>query len=820
MAHGGASLWGAPITECNGALGSEPVKVVESYAALARSRTPEHLAGVALRTKSAAARDVFAHLASGGEYDYQQIIAALTADGAPPPGTLAEDRRGWLAALARVIAAQQLSDDDSANALAILDAVAETAGPDVLDPDQQVCYAQLLYLVGHHDRADARLPGLHRLRPVIAEYLRMDLANPHVRPGQDEVAWLKLLNGGFDRAGVERVHLLPDGPTPFDRLAATPRTTVDDGPLVSVVMSAYRPDEHLFSAVRSILEQTWRTLELIVVDDASGPQFDDTFAAVAALDPRVRVIRQETNGGTYLVRNAGIDAARGEFVTFQDSDDWSHPRRVELQVQALLADPERIGTRSLAIRAMDDLNHQWLGYPAQRVNASSLMFRVSQARARVGHFDSVRKSADFEFALRLEAAFGRKITDLPAPLAYTRLRMASLSRSDFTLGWSAPSRIAYQAAYQHWHRAIADGADPFLPRELTARPFPAPNSYLRGITPAPETRTHYDVVLVDDWVSPLDGADGGVELLDILARSGLSVGILHAESMARMSLKRRHVDHLVQDRINAGVADRITTEEDVSASLVIVLDPAVLQFAAPARAALRARQVVITTPRQPSEYPALELAYDQQTCTGNARTIFGVQPSWTRELTTTAVDVDRWSTPRTRRRSTRPVIGQFAPNDFCWPDSDDDLLRVYPEFGDVDVRLLGDQAATARVRRHQAKSEHLIYHRDQIGLRAFLNQLDFFVCFPGSAVTVAPMYPIAAALASGTVLILPERFEPLFGPAALYCSAAGVVPTVREYYAADARYAKQVEAGRRYVRENHSAEEYATQVRKLVAEAN
>lgn len=790
------------------------MEVVESYAAVARSRTPEHLAGVALRTKSAAARDVFAHLASGGEHDYKQIIAALAEGGAPPPATLAGDRCGWLAALARVMAAQKLSDDDSANALAILDAVAETAGLGVLDPDQQACYAQLLYLLGHHDRADARLPGLHRLRPVIAEYLRMDLANPHVRPGQDEVAWLKLLNGPFVRAGVEPVHLLPDGPTPFDRLAATPRATVDDGPMVSVVMSAYQPDEHLFSAVRSILEQTWRTLELIVVDDASGPQFDDTFAAVAALDPRVRVIRRETNGGTYLVRNAGIDAARGEFVTFQDSDDWSHPRRVELQVQALLADPERIGTRSLAIRAMDDLHHQWLGYPAQRVNASSLMFRVSQARAQVGHFDSVRKSADFEFALRVEAAFGRKITDLPMPLAYTRLRTASLSRSDFTLGWSAPSRIAYQAAYQHWHRAIAGGADPFLPRELTTRPFPAPNSYLRGITPAPEPRTHYDVVLVDDWVSPLDGADGGVEQLDILARSGLSVGILHTESMARMSLKRRHVDPLVQDRINAGVADRITADEDVSSALVIILDPAVLQFAAPG-AAVSARRVVITATRPPSGYPALELAYDERSCTNNARAMFGAEPRWATGLTIAPVDLERWATPRTRRRSTRPVIGQFAPDGFCWPDSDDDLLRVYPKFGDVDVRLLGDQAATARVRRHQAKSAHLIYRRDQIGLRAFLNQLDFVACFPGSAVTVPPMFPVTAAMATGAVVILPERFEPLFGPAALYRSAVEVVPTVQEYYGDDAKYERQSAAGRRYARENHDAEQYTAQVRKL-----
>jgi glycosyltransferase involved in cell wall biosynthesis len=61
------------------------------------------------------------------------------------------------------------------------------------------------------------------------------------------------------------------------------------------------------------------------------------------------------NGGTYVARNAGLDAATGDFVTFQDSDDWSHPLRLERQVAPLLADEAIFSTTSTGMRVTPDL---------------------------------------------------------------------------------------------------------------------------------------------------------------------------------------------------------------------------------------------------------------------------------------------------------------------------------------------------------------------------------------------------------------------------------------------------------------------------------
>ncbi len=115
------------------------------------------------------------------------------------------------------------------------------------------------------------------------------------------------------------------------------RDHADREPLVSVVMPVYNAGEYLRPAVESILAQTHRTLELIVVDDGSTDGAVERLADIA--DPRVRVIHQE-NAGKSVAMNTGIDAALGEFVAVQDADDLSAPVRLERQIAALRADPD------------------------------------------------------------------------------------------------------------------------------------------------------------------------------------------------------------------------------------------------------------------------------------------------------------------------------------------------------------------------------------------------------------------------------------------------------------------------------------------------
>src|SRR5690606_12720746 len=128
-------------------------------------------------------------------------------------------------------------------------------------------------------------------------------------------------------------------------------------------------------SLASLANQTYQNLEILLVDDGSPPEYNSLLEEAEAIDPRVRLIKLPSNGGTYRARNIGLSFATGVFTTFQDSDDWSHPRRIESQVAPLLQESDLVASRSVCLRANEDLVLTRIGYPLRHLNTSSLLFR-------------------------------------------------------------------------------------------------------------------------------------------------------------------------------------------------------------------------------------------------------------------------------------------------------------------------------------------------------------------------------------------------------------------------------------------------------------
>ena len=108
-------------------------------------------------------------------------------------------------------------------------------------------------------------------------------------------------------------------------------------PLISVVVPVRNGEVHLAETIESVLGQTWRSLELLVVDDGSS----DGSAAIAERhgDHRTRVLRQRP-AGTGAARNAGLAAARGELIAHLDADDLWSEHKLERQAELLSHRPE------------------------------------------------------------------------------------------------------------------------------------------------------------------------------------------------------------------------------------------------------------------------------------------------------------------------------------------------------------------------------------------------------------------------------------------------------------------------------------------------
>jgi hypothetical protein len=316
----------------------------------------------------------------------------------------------------------------------------------------------------------AKKPELHLLQ-----------CNTGPLPPQQQLARLNAFLAAYKLAPLALIDAA-SAPGPLNvRLASA--LPPKDGPLVSVLMTAYQAEDRIASAIGSLLQQTYRNLEVIVVDDASTDGTGQLVQALAAADARVKYLRLPRNVGTYVAKSIGLRHAQGEFVTCHDSDDWSHPLRLERQVQPLLDDHKLVITTSQWVRMQDDGTYYARPvHPLMRLNPASPLFRRELVLRKAGGWDPVRTGADGEFHARLKLVFGPKaLKRLVQPLALGAHRPNSLMTANDT-GYSAagmsPTRLAYWEAWGHWHiDALRAGDKPYLPANmLEARRFAAPQT--------------------------------------------------------------------------------------------------------------------------------------------------------------------------------------------------------------------------------------------------------------------------------------------------------------------------------------------------------
>lgn len=218
-------------------------------------------------------------------------------------------------------------------------------------------------------------------------------------------------------------------------------------PCVSVLMSVYNGERHLEDAVESVLRQTFRNFELVIVDDGSTDSTPGILASFAARDDRVVLVRNDCNLGLTRSLNRGLALARGEYFARQDADDVSLPERLAYQVKLLDRRLEigLVGTwteridgegHSLGVRPMPTrpTHIRWQLIFANPFVHSSVMFRRSLLEAAGAYNESLKYAQDHELWVRY--SYRALAANIPVPLVKFRRHDESISSREGKQQWA------------------------------------------------------------------------------------------------------------------------------------------------------------------------------------------------------------------------------------------------------------------------------------------------------------------------------------------------------------------------------------------------
>jgi|GEM_PF-6768378 len=322
-------------------------------------------------------------------------------------------------------------------------------------------------------------------REFIRPAINLLMAN---RAITDEKLWLESVNEYFRQFNISPLALTSGNDARFLRLHSESNERYEAGPLISVIMPAFNSCNTIAHSINSILNQTWRNIELVVVDDASDDSTWSIVQGLAARDKRMKIFRNARNVGPYVSKNLALQFCKGQYITGHDADDWAHPDRLARQVGDLLrSDGQLKGNMARMIRMME--NGKFVHFAKEgktsddgvlRDAAISCMFELEFFKKHLGYWDCVRFGADSELISRAQKVMQDRFVKVRHMTMICLDNEGSLT-NDPIHGVSkvtgiSPTRKFYRDQWTAWH-ANVDPLDAVLPFPYaTDRKFAVPEA--------------------------------------------------------------------------------------------------------------------------------------------------------------------------------------------------------------------------------------------------------------------------------------------------------------------------------------------------------
>ena len=212
-------------------------------------------------------------------------------------------------------------------------------------------------------------------------------------------------------------------------------------PVVSVIIANYNSQNYISEAIESILNQSFRDLELIIVDDKSTDESVLIIKKIANSDSRIKLIELSENHGVTYARQTGLETSIGKYIAILDSDDTSSPDRLEEQVKCLelnndivlvasdytvIDETGKIKNQHKKVQK-NDASIKWYMTFGNCFAHSTIMFRSITAKKLGGYDLNIKRGLDMELTSKL-LTMGKAFV-IPRPLTQWRTYSKSMTKS-------------------------------------------------------------------------------------------------------------------------------------------------------------------------------------------------------------------------------------------------------------------------------------------------------------------------------------------------------------------------------------------------------
>lgn len=228
------------------------------------------------------------------------------------------------------------------------------------------------------------------------------------------------------------------------------KNTSDISRKVSIIVPARNAEKSIGETINSLSRQSHKNIEIIIIDDASTDATGEIVKISAKKDNRIRYHLLEKNMGTYFARSLGVYLANGEYVTFNDADDYSHHLRIEFHLGETMVGDFDV-TTSNYIRYEPFTGEALETHGKTEHYGFITTFAKKEVFSKIGYFDLTTRGGDAEFSLRLKKFYNKqKIKHLSCPTY-----LAAQMPGSLTFGEINPQVLAKQNSLSYSRKRYA-----------------------------------------------------------------------------------------------------------------------------------------------------------------------------------------------------------------------------------------------------------------------------------------------------------------------------------------------------------------------------